>query len=190
MGKVRKKDLKMEDFVPENGEEMTDDDIELEDMEEQSKDKLKKLRNELKACQKEKQEYLDGWQRAKADILNSKKRASEELDRSKERAAMMHIEKLLPLCDSFRMAMVDSVWKEAPESWKKGIEQTHSQLQQIMKEYGVEEVGEVGETFDPNIHEAVSTEEGEGDEKVTQVLQKGYRMGDQLIRPAKVIVKG
>lgn len=163
-------------------------DIEFEDVEEQPKDKLKKLRDELKNCQKERQEYLDGWQRAKADVLNSKKRAAEEFERARERAAMAHVEKLLPLCDSFSMALSDGAWEEAPESWKKGIEQTHSQLIAILKEYGVEAVGEVGETFDPSIHEAVSAENGEGGETVTQVLQKGYRMGEQLIRPAKVVV--
>ena len=175
-----------EDFIEESGDSF--DDIDIEEAEEMTGNKLKKLRKELKNCQKERQEYLDGWQRAKADILNSKKRASEELERAKERVAMAHIEKLLPLCDSFNMAMADSAWEDAPESWKKGIEQTHSQLLQIMKGYGVEEVGNIGEAFDPNIHEAVSTEDGEESEKVTNVLQKGYKMGKQLIRPAKVVI--
>ena len=183
----RKKEKKHADF----GAPELVGDVELEDIEAQSNDKLKKLQAELAVCQEERHAYLDGWQRAKADFLNGKKQAAAESARAHERAVVAHIEKLLPLCDSFTMAFTDSAWEEVPASWKQGIEQTHHQLLAILKDCDVEEVGAVGDAFDPSMHEAVSTEgdgQREGGENITHVLQKGYRRGERLIRAAKVVV--
>lgn len=168
------------------------DDLELEDVEGSLSEKLKQLRSELKESQKEKQQYLDGWQREKADLLNIKRRAGEEVERERERALESHIERLLPLCDSFEMAMNNTeAWEKADPVWRKGIEQIHTQLQSILTSYGVEGVGTVGEAFDPYQHEAVSSEQVTDEKQhntVTAIYQKGYRVGERLVRPAKVIV--
>ncbi len=161
---------------------------ELIDMEERAEDKLKALREKLAACQKEKHEYLDGWQRLKADILNSKKRQEGERERDKERQTAAFVEKILPLCDSFDMALRSNV--EGNE-WRTGFEQIYNQLTSIIKSYGVTIIEPKHEPFDPRFHEAVSempVSDAALHQTVVDVLQNGYAIGDYLIRPAKVVV--
>lgn len=168
------------------------EDVEIEDAEALGADKLKKLRNELKACQEEKQQYLDGWQREKADLLNLRRRHAEESEGLRDKVIAEHIEKLLPLCDSFEMAFSDTeAWEKADPKWKQGIEQIHAQLANILKSYDVRTVGEVGEVFNPHLHEALSSapvEKSAAHNAIVTVYQKGYKTGEKLIRPAKVIV--
>src|SRR5690606_19600211 len=87
-------------------EEETDDSFEpeLEDIEEAAGDKLKKLRDKLKACDEDKRQILEELQRSKADFLNSRKRLENQLERDRERITTGHIEELLPLKDSFDIA--------------------------------------------------------------------------------------
>ncbi len=163
-------------------------DEELVDLEERAEDKLKALREKLAACQKEKQEYLDGWQRFKADVLNSKKRHESEREREKERQTAAFIEKILPLCDSFDMALRSNA--EGNE-WRVGFEQIYNQLLGIIKSYGVTLIAPEGASFDPRFHEAVSEQlvaDAALHQQVVDVLQNGYAIGDYLIRPAKVVV--
>jgi len=171
-------------------ESVHEDDVEIEELESRSEDKLKKLKAKLRQCEKEKASHLEEFQRAKADFLNSKKRLAEQLDKDTERVANNFIEKLLPLCDSFDMAMSDTKsWKKCDESWRSGIEAIYTQLDSILRSYDVEKIGEKGEMFDPNKHEAVSTAESdETQEIIIEVLQSGYKRGEHLIRPAKVIL--
>lgn len=161
---------------------------ELLDPEERAEDKLKALREKLAVCQKEKQEYLDGWQRLKADVLNSKKRQEADRTRDLERQTAAFVEKILPLCDSFDMALRGN--SEGNE-WRTGFEQIYNQLISIIKSYGVTIIAPHNEVFDPRFHEAVS-EKPVTDEslhqKIVDVLQNGYAIGDYLIRPAKVVV--
>lgn len=168
------------------------EDVEVEEIEEKVDDKLAKLKEELKKCKTERQEYLDGWQRAKADVLNAKKRAGEEYIRSENRLQAQFIENLLPLCDSFEGAFADTeAWGKADISWRKGVEQMHAQLENVLKKYNVEKVGKVRDVFDPNLHEAVSNSEVEDEKEhdtITNVLQSGYQMGETLVRPARVVV--
>ena len=172
--------------VPDDFEE-----VELEDVEEAAAHVLKKLKDKLKECQKERSEYLDGWQRAQAEMMNTKKRLSDERDRDKDRTKVMFVEQLLPLADSFESAMGDSSWGKADLSWRTGVEQIHGQLQSIFSNLGVVKTGVVGEPFDPSLHDAVSSEPVDDSAKhntVTRVLQSGYGMNTMIIRPAKVVV--
>jgi molecular chaperone GrpE len=157
----------------ENGETHEPD---LEEIEERAEDKLKLLREKLQAADEEKRQLLEDLQRAKADFLNSRKRLEEQLERDRERITIKHLEEILPLKDSFDMAMQDPVWNEADEKWRKGVEGIHAQLANVLKSNGITEIE----------HEAVS-HEGDGD-TVVAVLQKGYKKGDTIIRPAKVAV--
>lgn len=168
------------------------DELEIEETEALSRQKIKKIKEELKRCKAEKQQYLDGWQREKADLLNIRKRQADELERIRVRTQSECIEKLLPLCDSFDMAMSNSdAWERADQSWRKGIEQIHTQLQNILTSYDVHTVGSVGEAFNPHLHEAVSSAPVSNEKEhqtIVTVYQKGYRAGENLVRPAKVIV--
>ncbi|MCA9359442.1 nucleotide exchange factor GrpE [Candidatus Kaiserbacteria bacterium] len=170
------------------------EELELEEIEERSADKLKQLRKKLERCEEEKREILEESQRAKADFLNARKRLDEERSRDRVRHRRQHVEELLPLCDSFQMAMGNTeAWERADESWRKGIEGIHTQLLRLLDSYGVTTVDPQGETFDPYKHEAIGTEEVEDtkmQDKVVSVVQKGYEMtidgNVETIRPARV----
>ncbi len=167
-------------------EENDIEDTDLEGEEERSTDKLKKLKEKLKICEKEKMTALEDLQRARADFLNARRRLDEEKINDRERARLQHVEELLPLCDSFEMALNDKSFQELPENLKTGVLGMNMQLSSILKGYGVEEFGQIGDKFNPEVHEAVA-EDGDGN-VVKNVLQKGYKLKDRIIRPAKVIV--
>ncbi len=172
------------------------EDIEFEDSEAASQDKLKVLRAKLKACESEKMSHLEALQRAKADFLNARRRLDEERVHDKQRASLQFIEELLPLCDSFHMAMGNQeAWHNVDEVWRKGVESIYAQLEQILAAHQVTTIDSIGKDFDPNFHEAMSnqpvTDAGQH-HTVLQVIQPGYIMKagdkDTVIRPARVVV--
>jgi len=183
-----------DDIESVDGEEH--EDSELHDIEENSTDEIKKLKAKLKACEGEKMEYLENLQRAKAEFLNGKRRLEDERSRDKERASTTQIEKLIPLCDSFQMALQDTKGMDASDAnWRTGIEGIYTQLQSILTSYNVRETNPLGEEFNPAMHEAMTTipvTEIEQNQKVISVIQNGYvrhKDGDtELIRPARVTV--
>lgn len=180
--------------------ELEDEDIveekELEDIEENSTQVIKKLKQQLKECEKEKMEHLENLQRAKAEFLNGKRRLEEERIQDKERAVTQQIEKLLPVCDSFTMALSDkTAWEATSETWRKGIESINSQLQSILTSYNVSVIIPLGEDFDPAVHDAmanVPVQDKSQHHKIISVIQNGYvrKIGSKeiLIRPARVTI--
>jgi len=176
-----------------------DDEAELEtvvDVEESGEayvgDTLKKLRESLRACEKERQEFLDGWQRSKADFLNQRKRLDEDRRLSTERAENALIGQILNLADSFDMAFKNKdAWSAIDATWAKGIEGIYAQLQSILREYGVAEIEAEGAHFNPALHEAYASKPVDSEEAhdtVVEVAQKGYIRGDTVLRPARVVI--
>lgn len=173
-----------------------DDDIDSETVEQAAQDKIKKLRSQLQTATKEKQELNEQLQRAKADHLNARKRLETEKQEGIERAQVRFIENLLPVCDSFRMAMSDQqVWEQVDERWRKGVEGILSQLNAVLDTYQVTTVNPEGEPFDPHKHEALSEQPVETESEVNtvcQVIQPGYEAkingNIHLVRPARVVV--
>jgi molecular chaperone GrpE len=160
-------------------------------------DKIKSLKNKLKECSDEKRVLLEDLQRARADYLNSKQRLEKEQKLKEQRHTASHIERLLPLCDSFEQAMGDQDgFKKLDQVWQNGIENIYKQLQSLISSYGIKAIEPKGEKFDPSHHEAIAmvavdTESEHG--LVMSTAQKGYLMtdsthGDTLIRPARVTV--
>ena len=178
--------------IVEDTHEDTLEDIEVAQEEDIRKGKLRVLKEKLKVAEKEKMTCLEDLQRMRADFLNSICRLTEQLAVDTERAKEDFIQHLLPLADSFDMAFAHTdTWEGSDAGWRKGVEAIHTQLQSIFKSYDVTTIDAVGDVFDPNTHEAVSTQVGGGgaaSDTVVAVLQKGYRMNDRLIRPAKVII--
>ena len=173
------------------------DDPDLEGIEMTEKDVIKILRKKLKACGSEKRDLLEETQRTKAEFFNARKRLEEDKVRDRERAVIKHVERLLPLCDSFQMAMSDKeAWEKADENWRKGIEGIYSQLQSLLNVYAVNTINPIGEKFDPERHEALSTapvSDKKDIDSIMQVIQTGYEVvkndGEaELIRPARVII--
>lgn len=161
-------------------------DPDIDEVEGRLEDKVKKLRTELAEAQAGKREALEQLQRERADILNAKKRLEEQTRLDRERAVTRHVEELLPLCDSFDMAMGDPAWQNADPTWRKGVEGIYGQLMSLLATYGVSALSPLGETFNPHEHEALIDNGGE--HKVTTVIQKGYKRGETVIRPARVAV--
>ena len=156
------------------------------------KDIIKKLREDIKKLQKEKEEYLTGWQRAKADYVNLQK----ELDASKINIAIISKEKmtenLLPTLDSFEMAFSNKEhWDKIDKDWQNGITSIYQQFISGLAMSGIEKIDKDNITFDPSIHQSISvveTEEKEKDHTVEKILQVGYKIGERIIRPAKVTI--
>ena len=163
-----------------------------EDGEEDLKKTLKKLRADLKACKAEKEEYLTGWQKERADFSNYKKQEDDRRANFSESVRERILTRFLTVLDSFNMAFANKeTWQKVNENWRKGVEYIYSQLSNIFEEYGVKEIGEVGENFDPNVHQSIDvtpTDKKEENHKVSAVIQKGYKLGDRVIRAARVNV--
>ncbi len=154
--------------------------------------KVKKLKVELEACKKEKQEYLDGWQRMRADMVNIKKREEEERKEFIKFAKEGVVEELLPVLQSFDMAMGNKEsWEKVDSNWRAGIEYIAKQFKAVLLSHGLEEINPIGEVFDPARDESiehVEVGEVEKDHKIIEVVQKGYKLHDKIIRPARVKV--
>jgi molecular chaperone GrpE len=131
------------------------------------------------------QEYLEGWKRARADLENLQKRMVDS--RLREHAAIKRsvAESLIALSDNFR-----SLTEHAPDTkdpWVAGVLHVARQFEQTLQELGVETVSDIGGEFNPAIHEAVEEVKGEGKPgTVVELVQAGYKIGDIVIRPAKV----
>jgi molecular chaperone GrpE len=157
-----------------------------------TKDVAKKLREEIKTLRKEKEEYLTGWQRAKADYINLQK----ELDLARVNVSIYTrekmVDKLLPALDSFEMAFSNKEhWEKIDKDWQDGITSIYQQLLSGLEKSGIEKIYEIEVPFDPNIHQSISvvaTDDEEKDHTVAKVLQIGYRIGERVIRPAKVTI--
>lgn len=155
------------------------------------KDKLKQLREKLQACEQEKRTLNEELQRSKADYLNSRKRLEEDKQAAIARSEDHFVTSLLPLADSFAMAMKDTAaWEAIDEAWRTGVEGIHQKLQRILTAHGVQEINPLNEPFDPNRHEAVGTSDATGEaDTVAEVVQIGYERNDAILRPAKVIIR-
>lgn len=146
--------------------------------------KVAKQKGEIEKLRAEKQEYLDGWQRAKADYVNALKRFEMEKLQAIELGKVVAVRNFIPVMDSLTRAESAG---EVPESFK-GIAK---QLHDAAKTLGLTPFGQVGDMFDPNIHEALgqdTTTEQSKDNTVSVVLETGWKSKEAVVRPAKVRV--
>lgn len=161
-----------------------------DDGEEDLKKTLKKLRADLKECQAQKEEYLTGWQKERADFLNYKKQEDDRKTNFSEAVRERILTRFLTVIDSFNMAFANKeTWDKVDENWRRGVEYIYAQMNAVFEEYGVKEIGEIGESFDPSIHQSVEmipTDKKENDHRVSNVIQKGYKLGERVLRPARV----
>ncbi len=131
--------------------------------------------------------YYQSWQRSAADFQNYKRRIEEERSEAARFANAALIINLLPLADDMDRALQNVDTHIAGLTWVDGIRIINRKFQMLLEMSGVQEIDAYGTTFDPSQHEAVS--QGPGDEnKVIAVVQKGYKLGDRVIRPAMVVV--
>lgn len=153
---------------------------------------LKKLRDKLRVCRQERQEYLDASQRLRADYVNLKREsetARAELTKFANEGLLLET---ISVLDSFEQAFShQDSWAGVPEVWRKGVEQIHSKLEVVLKKHGIEVIEPLNQAFDPTEAQAVGTidtDKDEDDNMVLEVVQKGYRLHGKVIRPASVRV--
>jgi molecular chaperone GrpE len=148
------------------------------------------LQAKLELLQNQADEYLDGWQRARAEFANYKKRIERERTGRQIEIKSKILNRYLDILDDLERALNDRPTEDEGHTWATGIELIHNKLSNLLESEGVEPIHAKGETFDPNFHDAISYEEADDfqDGQVIEVVQKGYQMGDRVLRPAKVRV--
>ena len=150
-------------------------------------DTIPEVSEELKKCQSELDDTTDRLKRIMAEFENYKKRSSKERDSLYGSILADIVEKMLPVLDNLEKA-VEAKTKDA--DYKSGIELVLKQYQDVLTSFGVKKIETVGQTFDPEIHEAVSSVQDEkyGEKEITQEFRTGYMIGTKVIRHAMVVV--
>ena len=134
---------------------------------------------------------LDGWQRALAEFANYKRRSEIERSQLAFLTGVKIIEKLLPIIDDFDRALNHLPADLKDNGWVEGVSLTQRKLLSLLEDEGVKPIAVMpGDTFDPSLHEAVTHEESEQftEGQIIAELQKGYRIGERVLRPTLVRV--
>ena len=174
-----------------NEEKVCNDKDNLENLTKQVGDLKKQvedLKNQLTEKEALAKEYYNRLARAQADFENLKRRTNKEREQLLKYAAEELIIDILPVIDNFQRALESK--NKSSEEFVSGVEMIYKQLLDVLKKAGVEEIKSLGEDFDPNKHEAIMQVESEEypENKIVEVLRKGYILKDKIIRPAVVKV--
>ena len=159
-----------------------------EQKEEQKKEEnVSKLKEELKQKQEDFDELTDRYKRVLAEFENYKKRSAKERESLYNMVTSDIVEKILPVLDNLENA---ANAKTEDEGYKQGVELVLKQFQDVLKAQGVEAIPSVGETFDPELHEAVSSVQDDalGEKEIKEEYRKGYKIGNKVIRHSMVVV--
>ncbi len=151
----------------------------------------KQSKVDVHALEQQIADLTEALQRERADASNIRRRHEEQIAGLRTSVKVSVVKELLPVIDNFERSL-----KHIPENLKdddyiKGVQGVVKQFEKVLADMGVERVATVGAEFNPHYHEAVSMEEGDGEKEiVSEELQSGYKIGDEVIRHAMVRVKG
>ena len=168
-----------------------------EEIEERSQEAVEVLQAEIADLQAElaesrakADEYLDGWQRSRAEFANYKKRVERDQLVVTQNAAGRIIKRYLEILDDLERALKNRPQEEEGAAWANGIELIYRKFKAILESEGISPIEAEGQFFDPNLHEAITSEESDEHEsgQIIEVLQQGYMLGDRVLRPAMVRV--
>jgi molecular chaperone GrpE len=135
-------------------------------------------------------DLTEALQRERADATNIRRRHDEEIDNLRTNVKLHVVRDLLPVVDNLELALKHVPKELTDNDYVKGVQSIVKQFQTTLEKIGVSRIKTVGEKFDPELHEAISVEEGDGkNEIVSEELQSGYLLGDKVIRHAMVRVK-
>lgn len=152
--------------------------------------KPKQPKVDVSALENKISELTDALQRERADATNIRRRHDEQLANVRNVAKANVVRDLLPVIDNFERALKHVPADLEGNDYIKGVQGVVKQFEKTLSDIGVQRIATVGEPFDPEVHEAVSMEEGDGAEEiVSEELQSGYKLGDDVIRHAMVRVK-
>ena len=155
--------------------------------------KIEKLEKQIDELTTEKQELFEQLQRVSADYANFQKRAPKQIADSVAYEKKAVLRSLLPAVDNFEHALShasDAQGEEGLDNIIKGIQLVFDHMLNALKAHGVKRIDALDQPFDPNLHEAMMrrSEPDKGDDTVLEVYQAGYMIGEQVLRPSKVIV--
>jgi molecular chaperone GrpE len=142
---------------------------------------------DIETLQRERDDLLDTTKRLQADFENYRKRVLREQTVLVERASENIVEQLLPVLDSFELAIA-TLDGDTDDRVRKGIELVYAELYGVLERAGLEPIAALGAPFDPNEHEAVMQDDGEGEPHVGDVLRAGWKLKGRVLRPAMVKV--
>ena len=188
---MTKKKIKVKTNDSERDESSTvEEEIEEQEQLEGELDELEKLEAELEEARAQAAEYLDGWQRAQAEFSNYRKRQEAERGQMMALANTAVLHKILPVVDDFERAMATMPDDLRRLTWCEGISLIKAKLDALLDSEGVKPIEAEGKEFDPVYHEAVTYEEAPGYEEgqVIGGVQRGYMLGERVLRPAMVRV--
>ncbi|MCS6772591.1 MAG: nucleotide exchange factor GrpE [Thermoflexales bacterium] len=152
---------------------------------------LEAVRKALDEARAQAAEYLDGWQRARAEFANYKKRQEQQQAELRAFATLDLVRRLLPILDDFERAAKTLPQGIAHMTWIEGVMLIQRKLQLVLEAEGVKPIEvKPGDAFDPLYHEAVTHDEAEGfnSGQIIEELQRGYLLGERVIRPTLVRV--
>ena len=161
-----------------------------EEMDCACQEKMDALEAQLKEAQQKVQENLDGWQRSVAEFSNYKKRIERDRVQNKLEASSSIIKKVLPVLDDLDRSLANRPQEGEGAEWAKGIELVQRKMMTLLENENVVQIDAEEAMFDPNFHEAIAMEPSEAHEsgQIIEVLQKGYMIGERVLRPTLVRV--
>ena len=145
---------------------------------------------ELDDLRKKVDDFSDGWQRERAEFANYRKRITRDQDSEKQNSKLVILRKYLEIHDDLELAIKNMPDHVKSDAWVNGIMLIYQKLSNLLNGEGLQPIPAENCAFDPALHEAISNEDIEGFEsgKIIEVVQKGYMIGDRVIRPARVRV--
>lgn len=148
------------------------------------------LSQELEEAQAKAEEYLNGWQRALADFTNYKRRIERDQQQTMQNTVGSVVKRYLPILDDLERALNNRPKDGEGAVWANGIELIYRKFLMSLEADGVKSMQAEGQMFDPNLHEAISQEPSQEHDsgQIIEVLQKGYLIGERVLRPAVVRV--
>ena len=189
---------KLEEVEPESGKsdqtksvEAAVEEVDAVEPDEPQQDQLAQRRAQINALIAEKASLYDRLLRAQAEFENYRKRVERERGELYQRGRDDVLLQFLPVVDNFERALSSLEESEGDaDALLRGVELIHKQFKDALSKLGLEAVEAVGQTFDPHVHEAVTTEatDKHKENTVIEEFQRGYKIGDRLLRPAKVKV--
>ena len=148
---------------------------------------VSELEERVALLEKERDEYLNDLKRVAADFENYRRRAARDQESLVARAHERLVKELLPVLDDLERAL-EAAAEHEEAKLEEGVRLVHRELSQALAKEGLVEI-ETNGRFDPHVHEALLSQPSEADEgTVVEVIQKGYRLGDRVLRPARVVI--
>ena len=150
--------------------------------EKEEEKKCEKLKEELKNLRRERDEYKDKYLRKLAEFDNFRKMMEREIEKEKKIVEASIIKEFLDSYESLEKSLMQD------KNLKEGIELIYKNIKKILEKHKVREIKTIGEKFNPNLHEAIGVVDGKEDNIIVEEYQRGYMLGDMVLRHSKVIV--